>query len=37
MLSVIQRDKDFKKNYQLATSATGIGDVIATELMRIKG
>ena len=33
ILLVIQNDKDLKKNYQLATSVTGIGNVIATELI----
>lgn len=33
MLQVIQNDKDLNRNYQLATSVTGIGDVIATELI----
>jgi len=33
MMLVIQNDKELDKNYQLATSVTGIGNVIATELI----
>lgn len=33
MILVIQSDKKMDRNYQLATSVTGIGNVIATELI----
>ena len=33
MILVIQSDKKLDRNYQLATSVTGIGNVIATELI----